>query len=428
MKQKTLLILLVTALFLSVPESNAQGLKDLWKKSKNEVKKIKDKNVKKATGTNNKNTNSPSEKADEPVNIDFGPMIDIKAPNQNFDSFQIQSWKGLMRLGVQYDYGRSDSEYYNSLNSKSKTAIGNKGILDRAALQKFRYLSELKYLKEWYDVMDKEYFTSAEEVNAAWPRSSEKDPTEYNKLKNSQSAQLHLRSAAFTLLNKRGKNSYFCNSERGDCVEVEERVFRTDERGRKTMVRSGIGSQWGGTGSTEFAQLRNFNAFTEEEMSTLQKWSNDLWKNGFQEFYCVQAISQGTYRKYDFKQKGYWMRLDLGVSQMKKSVIGGKDFPFSMEYVPKYRYEKERETAEILFKISPDKAEKMASNRSGLKGYAVYKIKVMPNGINQKSGYGKKSSSVDWTFHLTNPVVELYSDLALKNKIGEISFEDVIYK
>lgn len=436
MNKKYFLTFLMIFCLIGTSDVEAQKLKELWNKAKSEVKKATQKKDKKQKEVEQQQElgGSTSTKEPKPVmELDFGPMITFKAPNDQFGSFEMQSYKGLLRFGELNNFRKLQDEANKVRDYKAVSVISKKFQSQREMFEKFRYLTEIKYLKQWYDDMDREYFTTGEEVNKARPRSNNEDQTEYNRLLNSQNAQRHLLFAGYVLSSRKCKNKFFCNSESGDCTELKDNVVRTDERGRKTVVRSGIYRQWGGSRSSEFAQLRNFQSFSDEHLSTLQKWASSIWEKGFQELYYVEQIKNYS-GKYDFKNKGYWLRLNLGYSFGQKSnnlVVGSNKkpgLPFNLEYIPKSRYEKDREAGEILFKISPEKAEELFSDRTGLQGYAVYKIKIIPNGIGLSGALASRASQVDFTFNLTSPNVELYSDIELTDKIGEVSFESAIYK
>ena len=430
MIKRRFIFMSIILILAGAERAQAQGLKGLFKKAKKEVKNEVDKATSK-TGIPNSSKKQKGAEKEVDIKVDFGPSLKFDSPSEEFESFEIQTWNGLMRFGMLYDYGKtSDKKNFQSLDGKVKLKYWEKNKLDIAAFERFKFLSEIKYLKHWYEDMDRDYFTTQEEVNLARPQNGNGDEAEYLRLSNSANAQAHLKSVAFSLTSKMGKNNYFCNPERGDCEELAENAVRTDDRGRRVVVKSGIYSQWGGSQSSEFTQLRKYKSFSENQLRVVQKWADDIWAKGYHEVYYVEPIKMYNFKSYDFKNKGYWMRLDLGVSSVSGTMVksNGKSGPFTMTYMPKSRYEKERESGDLLFKIGAEKAEKLSSSRSGLAGYAVYKIKIYKIGYSKKNIYDRNKSWVDWGFNLSSPVVELYSDLALTNKIGSISLENAIYK
>lgn len=77
-----------------------------------------------------------------------------------------------------------------------------------------------------------------------------------------------------------------------------------------------------------------------------------------------------------------------------------------------------------MVKISPEKAEALV-NKKIANIYLVSKVKVIFKEINTDSPYFHKEL---YSYHFESPVLEVYEDAALTQKISEISLENLTYK
>ena len=74
----------------------------------------------------------------------------------------------------------------------------------------------------------------------------------------------------------------------------------------------------------------------------------------------------------------------------------------------------------ILYELSPEKAEKFAENFQAV--YIVFKIEITINGMQEHSEY------LDTKYTFKSPMISLYTDDSLTKKVGEISMESMTTK
>ena len=106
---------------------------------------------------------------------------------------------------------------------------------------------------------------------------------------------------------------------------------------------------------------------------------------------------------------------------------------YFFEFLPKTPYgqqilnktqQVEHINAEVLFKIDPAAAEALINDKTK-NPQMVVKVRVVYEGFRPENPtiYAPK-----YTYHLLDPMMELYSDAGLTSKIGEINLENLIYK
>lgn len=408
MKRFTILFLL-TLSFTLVPNSiSAQFFNRLKEKVKKEAvsltEEIIDERVTKTEDKRNtehgeKTKNSPSTKKNQTSNKnenDFGltERITYKAPNSNFIDFELQSYKGLPRFGILH---------------KEQSISPEKEI--EVNYEIYSSLIELKYLKDKMD-MDQ---LKLENLG----------PNSYQTING-------IKRVAYLTTNDETFLKYFCNTTTESCPMPPYRLIGDTDRapGLHGSSKNGILGHWGGNNATEFEQRRIFDTFLNDDYNTLREWSDTIWTDGYEIGYLVGNINLKR-TPYDFKNQGYWLYAGLKTNES----INLSNNTFSplriiVRYVPNQRFEKEPEASKnyVLFKISPEEAEKLEEN-SISKVFIVYKIKLSL--YRHEKVYNKKynkSHKLLFKYNVEDSIVELYEDEALTKKIGEVSLENGLFK
>ncbi|WP_411031725.1 hypothetical protein [Spongiimicrobium sp. 3-5] len=314
-------------------------------------------------------------------------------PSDKFISIKLQTYKGLLRFGEQDNYYKLPDGSY--VNHKSKTAYEQADkknweiALGRHALLE---LLRFKYMSPIYEDMDKTLLTK-------------RSNSMYQKEKNSFTAQSNLLRLASAVTSAKDMPRFFCNPKAKDC---------TYDPGRDLYFHRNVGSgeYWGGQGASEFKQLGAFTSYVNENFEELQEWKTNFFPNDVEEGYFVIGAHLGI---YDFENKGYWIR-----SQTFRN--NGKLFRF-MDLQAANSNERKLvhpQGVEILYKISPEEAEKHTEETKNL--FLVFKVKV------QIKGMEYNNENVHATYSLQSPIIELYKDDSLTHKFGEISIETMTTK
>jgi hypothetical protein len=74
--------------------------------------------------------------------------------------------------------------------------------------------------------------------------------------------------------------------------------------------------------------------------------------------------------------------------------------------------------------MSPEKAEALINDKTVLL-QLTSKIRTVFKGFDTANPF---IYSANYTYHLLDPVLEIYADAALTKKIGEINMEQLVYK
>jgi RNA polymerase-interacting CarD/CdnL/TRCF family regulator len=278
--------------------------------------------------------------------------ITYTSPSKDYLDITIQSHKGLPRFGeIYYERG--------------VTPPTNQGA--------YRALIKMKYLKAIYADIDKNKLTSYDRTN-----SNLKDA-------NSRFAQNDLLQLAGMIVSDALLQKYFC-----DKPTTTKCIFNT-VYGRKPI------RNWGGSRTNQFQQMRGYRSFVKDHLEALQNWSNTFFKGDQEIVYVVSRSAVSG--KYDFKQKGYWIR---------------NEAPFTT-YTESERKFKNRK---VLISIPTAKAKEL-NLRDRVPLFAVYKVKALPK-VNQ--------THFEFSFELVSKTIEFYKDPALTKKIGQINLDNAIFK
>lgn len=322
----------------------------------------------------------------------YKQVITFAPPSEKFLQIKLQSHKGLLRLGIEDNcYMLPDGSY---VNHKSKAAYqkAEREMWEIGLGRKAYYeLLRFKYMASIYEDMDKEFFTTYSN-------------SMYEKDKNSWLAQTNLLRLANAVTAISEMPRFFCNPKE---------ACNYDPSGINYWHRNvGDVVPWAGKRASEFKQLAAYTSYVDENLATLLNWKDSFFKNDSEEGYLVLKTFVQT---YDFKNKGYWLK-------PRSFVINGRLFP---RVYPQPNTTKERNLLsnngkEILLPMSPEKAEVFSEKVKSL--YMVLKVQIHIEGININN------ENLDMNYTLSSPVIELYTDDSLTNKLGELSTETLTLK
>ncbi|RYC50832.1 hypothetical protein [Flagellimonas olearia] len=408
--KKTILRTIFAFLILNSIPSNAQFFKKLKEKVKKEAgilteeiidERLNGKDKEPSPSKENEKQKSINDSADSPrtdnkgedghVKIKDGILF--KSPNENFINFELQSYKGLPRFGM----------LTKDLDSSSEKEL-------ERYYEIYSSLIELKYLKD----------ISIDELRA------ENLGIHSDQTINGVKRVTYLSSTQETFL------KYFCNETIGSCKTFPYRIVGDMDRTPGSMggSKNGVMGHWGGKNATEFQQKRSFDSFLQDDYNTLKEWSEDIWADGFEIGYLVSSVTLDR-RRYDFKNQGYWLNIGLKSNEL----INLSNNTFSplqiiVRYIPDQRFEKEPEAQKgnVFFKIAPEKAEEL-EERNIDRFFVVQKIKL--GFYKREKTYNKRyriPHKFQFKYNVESPIIELYEDLGLTKKMGEVSLEEGLFK
>ncbi|MEM9076367.1 MAG: hypothetical protein AAGC43_04970 [Bacteroidota bacterium] len=305
-------------------------------------------------------------------------VLRYKAPNDNFMDLVIQSYQGLPRYGELY-YRR--------------------GVTTPKTNKAYTALLELKFMKEIFADLNRSKLDM-------YNRSSEQAAI------NSATLQRHLLNLAGYVFSEEVLKEHFC--------DPNARVVKKPMGGRPVNCqftnsageRNGLG-YWGGSVSNEFRQLRSYKYFLENFLEPLQNWADSFYQGGNTVAYNVSR----TYiaEKYDFKNKGYWISLKVdGMGSMAPHA----EF---LAYTEGEKLLKGSGSNKVLLPIPPEKA-KSYGLRERMSIFLVNKVNVLPKLKTSGKPY------VRFEYELEGNSMEIYKDIQLTEKIGELNINELVTK
>jgi len=290
--------------------------------------------------------------------------ITYKSPSKDFVDITIQSHKGLPRFGDLYFH---------------------RGVTSPVNPNTYKMLVEMKYLIAVYEDIDKNKITKGGVSN-----------NNDLKVNNSHFAQQHLLQLVSKLGDEEFLKKYFCDNSNATvpCTFI-------DANG----MRKHIG-RWGNS-RNEFQQMRSYKAVVKNHLTELQNWSKTFFEDDQE---IVHFVGRSMIiDKYDFKQKGYW------IGGMGSGNFMLRNFQFNA-YTEN---EKKLKDQKMFLPVPLAKAKELKfQNRSPV--FTVYKVKVVPKVNNL--------TNVQFSFELDSKVIEIYKDIALTKKIGEIDIDKTVFK
>ncbi len=322
-----------------------------------------------------------------------GKEMVYEAPSSNFIDLSLQTHNGKLRFGVQDEYYvRSDGSYVKA-SEASYADMDKRFSHNNASRHAFTELLKIRFKEEMFAAMDKDYFT-------------ERTNTMFEKDIMSHTAQQHTLALANALSTNEHAMGYFCNQkEDSDCTsKFPQEGYYNEPRNIRP---------WGGRGATEFQQLRAYTSFAKNDLPKIAKWGSTLLPDNTLNGYYVTRTHLG---KYDFKAGGFWLMTHQFYNQGFLLKWYGLQPGNSSQ-----RKLMHPNCASILLKMSPDKAETFSEKVQQV--YLVFDVTGKLNGLENY-----RADQLKTTFTLNSPVIEIYTDDALTNRVGEIDINTMVSK
>ncbi|RDY60205.1 hypothetical protein [Flagellimonas nanhaiensis] len=321
-----------------------------------------------------------------------GEEVVYDSPSNSFISLSLQTHKNKLRFGTQDEYYiKADGTYVKPQDSNYYD-VDKRMSHNMASKYAFVELLKIRYKEDMFSVMDRSLFT-------------ERKQNMYDKEQKSYTAQQQVLALANALSTKMELKRFFCNEKGEDCASTfKEDGYYNEPRNIRT---------WGGRGASEFQQLRAYTTFVNELFPKLQQWGNSLHPTNKIDGYFVAKAQLG---KYDFKDGGYW----LDTNQF-----------YQNGFLLRWRGLQPINTSErklmhpngtsILYKMSPEEAETFSEKYKHI--FLVLDVMASLDGMENY-----RADHLKTTYTLNSPVIEIYSDDGLTNKVGEINIETMVYK
>ncbi len=314
------------------------------------------------------------------------------APSSNFIDLSLQTHKGKLRFGFQDGYFLKSDGSYVKANEASYFEMDKRFSHNNASRHAFAELLKIRFKEDMFAVMDKDYFT-------------ERTQNMYDKELKSYTAQQQVLALANALCTTEQAITFFCNSKEEDCIKVfPQQGYYNDPQNIRP---------WGGRGASEFQKLRAYTSFVKEKFTLVQEWAKTLYPDNKITGYYVAKTNLGT---YDFKEGGYWLHTHQFHNQGFLLRWFGLQPSNSSE-----RKLVHPNGSSILLKMSPEKAETFSETHQQL--FLVFEVTAYVNGLENYRADQLKS-----TFTLNSPIIEIYSDDGLTNRVAEIDINTMVSK
>jgi len=314
-----------------------------------------------------------------------------KSPDPAFKDIVVQKFKDLPRFGAIDSYMMQDNPKKVDLSKEA----GEKRNLTGIGYTGFAHLVRIHSLKEHFKVMDRTALTQQTKGKIIEEEAK------------SSLAQKVLKEFAFDIGSDVLKKEYFMNDWSGT--------------GKSALVR-----EWGGHQADDFTENERYVSFVEKYLDIILKWSESFYTDGTEDFQSVHAIKfQG---QYDFDKGGFWIRLPI-----KRPPLGVSSVEYFSEFLPNTPYgqqfynkteQVDYINGDVLFKMSPDKAESLINDKTVLLQMTM-KVRSVFKGFDTANPF---VYSANYTYHFLDPILELFSDAQLTKKIGEIDLNKLVYK
>lgn len=391
---KNCITILMFLSFTFVPNANAQLFKDIKKNIKKAGQKIDNALSKQKKVNKTKEVTSvqrPTRQETQEESIQFEKGISFDAPNDNFFSFELQSFRGAPRFGRLNGYGSYNPNVRGGSSTRDNQQVRAEMKNLGYAYAKYNLLLKAKYLAPFFNVMDKEMPYAIKHYQMSSKRYEDENEAY------SMVAQTQLQNMAYVLLKERAFKNYFCAPD-SDCkiaLLKNRYVLET--------------SKW--YGEDEFETIETYKDFIAENYTDLMNWSAQIKDEG----YLVEKIS---FKQYNFEKGGFYLRFYPGTSINKFQTEG--------KVIYNIRNQKRLDFTH-LFKMNTSDAkaliERKDEGKLGRHLYAVYKVKFYGIGSTYKSLSISTVHRLSLLNHITTPVIELFEDEALTKKLGEIPID-----
>ncbi|MEM9076366.1 MAG: hypothetical protein AAGC43_04965 [Bacteroidota bacterium] len=407
MIRKTYIAIFTTFFLVGVSQNtSAQFLKKLAKKTETKLLQ-KTEEVTESILDNKKTNTSKENPKSEPIQKDTKsqskePAADLvqdsgiltyDSPNPLFKGISVQQHKGVPRFGSCDFYFSSPNRLDLTPEGRAKRKLMEKGYL------RFKQMVEINLLKDLFNSIDKTALT---------PESRTMDEEVFK----SRKAQQLLKNFAFYSGTEAFMKDYFCNEQynSGNCQIVNE---------------------WGGMRADDFTENEKYVDFVEKYMNQILNWSTSFFPEETQTFYFVQQLKDlGT---YDFDNNGFWISLPHKVRNGKGFDYTSTGSGYFYTFLPKTAYgqqvlnktsQVEYYSGKVLFKIDAGIAERIVNNRyRDLQ--IVAKVRVVSEGVSEANPF---SFNLTYSYHFEDPIVEIFEDAQLTQKLGSLDMRQLIYK
>ena len=203
---------------------------------------------------------------------------------------------------------------------------------------------------------------------------------------------------------------YFCPNEQ-QCLPLH--MPKSSAAYQQKLRRA----RWGG-GQGEFAEMRKFNEFMEEQAGNLINWSKGKTPNE------VYMVGRSTLGEYNFNAGGFVLKGIKAVSTGPVTIVHNAPEETSL-FRPNYAPEGQSYQTGMLVKMSPEEAETLI-NRLQKSGrtrqlYYVYRAKIKAELSENELANTNYHLMIKYTQEPSGRTIEFFSDDALTDKLFEIS-------
>lgn len=315
-----------------------------------------------------------------------------KSPSPEFIDLSLQTHNDKLRFGIQDNYYLKPDGSYVDNTGEAYLMADKRTVRNVISRYAFVELLKIRFQEEIFSVMDRDLLAT-------------RTQNMYDKELKSYTAQQQVLTLANSLCSKSQMKRFFCNDKVEDCsIKFRESDYYGGPQSKLN---------WGGKGATEFQQLRAYTAFVKELFPKVQQWGNELHTKNSAEGYFVGRVLLG---KYDFKNGGYWLNIDA---------FQNTDFLLRWHQLqPSHAAERTLASpkgCQILLKLSPEKAEKLAEDHQFL--FMVFEVTVSFEGIENF-----RANQLKTLFSLNSSKIEIFTDDSLTQGISEIDVNTMITK
>ncbi len=363
-----ILINLIFLVSLSLYSTNleAQFLKRLGKKVETLIDKMDNKPEKKSTPVRQR-MQLGKQKPIMVIPLEFTS----KSPNDYLKDIELPAFRGLPRIGEQ------------NVDDMDRVAAKQQMNVIRANRTRLYHLLAFKYMADFLEHLD-----TLQLAPKKYPRAGSSET------QRAVSQDILLRMA-IQFSTERSVSKYLCSE--GEHCDLNPHRY--------------IG--WGGSAGlkNEFERMASYRAFVRDNFQDLQAWAQNIGEEAY-------LVSIGQLGDYDFGKQAYAIRLDPSG----QGVASGNYEPKN-DFEQGLKEQKQRSGAPTVTKyLYLDMKEARALKERLHHLYFVYHIQftaiLARENIQRHPGYLK---NLRLTHCLKDPIVEVYEDAALTQKLTEFS-------
>jgi len=375
MRRTPILALALIALFILPPSPAAAQIKKWLKKAESAVRKTEQKvsdALQKMKPANAQKIAASSADARSTLSL---PTLELPSANDNFLPITLHTHRGRPRFGYVDRKDRLDPANYRHY------------VLSRAAKQ-FAYTIP-KMDRSAYASTRMPRQTNAERLQNRQERArSNRDSIRKAQFERAVFQQILQRATSY--LSEKGRRTYFC-PPRQDCDPPS-------------------GFSWGGRGADQFTELDARRAYWTDNAENYGKWAEGLPS----EAYAVWEISLGA---YDFDRAAFPFKYKGQSGQLFHRAV--HPYEEAVQYTSI--------STTLYHKMSETDARKLLSGNERPRYYLLASIVVegIANAEEKFKTYNDGVlDKIALHYHLNSPIMEIYRDAALKEKLYEINLDD----